>query len=72
MSIEFELRDNSEDTVGCAIFEINEGDGFWYGLTNEYIKPELILKEGDMLNKVTEAIKVLSEFEEFILGLEGE
>ena len=75
MSMEFELKDNSEDTVdtvGCAIFSINEGDGFWYGINNGYINPEEILKEGDTLDKVKEAIDILNSFEEFILGFEEE
>jgi hypothetical protein len=70
--MKFELKDNSQEAVTNAIFEISEGDGFWYGVNNEYIEPEQILKEGDTLNKVKEAIDTLSLFHDFILDLEGE
>lgn len=70
--MEFSLKRGSKEAVYNAIYEINQGDGFWYAVNNGYIEPEKILEEGEGLNKVREAVNILSLFEEFLLDREGE
>ena len=37
---------------------------FWYDVTNGYLKPEEILEDENDINKVYEAIAIITDFEE--------
>lgn len=38
-------------------------DGFWYDITRDYIKPELLLDDPEQLKAVTDAVDLLMDFE---------
>jgi len=60
MKLKEEIGSHVSESVA---FVLNDGDGFWYGLTQGgYIKPEELLGELDA-EKVREATKVLRQFE---------
>lgn len=61
--IEFTVKELDSETRQEIASCINEGDGFWYGLTEGYINPETILADKEQLDKLNEALRTIQAFE---------
>jgi hypothetical protein len=56
-----EAKENDEECDDC----MGSSNGFWYDMTKGgYFKPKKVLSDPEQLRQVTEALKLLREFEE--------
>lgn len=58
-----QLKDNADLGELSSLIDL---EGFWYGLTNGYLRINDVLDNKKDIRKVKDAIKVLKEFESLV------
>ena len=62
-NINWKLKDLDEETKQELTYQIQDGEGFWYAITEGYIDPSKIIEDKEQLVKLQEALQIIHSFE---------
>lgn len=64
--IDWKLKDISEiddEVIENLSYQIQDGEGFWYAITEGYIDPSRIINDKEQIVKLQEALQIIHSFE---------
>ena len=62
--IDWKIKNLDNETKQDIYYQMWNGDGFWYAITEGYIDPSKIIDNEEQLKKLNEALEIVRSFED--------